>query len=424
MIEVARMSRSSTDEVRCCIAGCGPAGAVLGLLLARAGVRVVVLEKHADFLRDFRGDTIHPSTLEILNDIGLADRFLRELPHSEVSEFTMRLPNGTPVKVNFRSLHTRYPFVAFVPQWDFLEFIITEAKRYPTFELKLQAEVDDLLFEDGRVAGVRYRAPEGSGEIRALLTVGADGRSSRVREAARLPLVETSPPMDVLWFRVSRRSTDVESAELRIAPGHFFALINRRDYWQIAHAIPKGAYEGVRAEGLDAFRRSFATGVPDLADRATEIQDWDQIKLLTVRADRLRRWYRPGLLCIGDAAHAMSPVAGVGINVAIQDAVEAANLLWAPLRRGDVEVRHLARVQRRRELAVRITQAFQGIMQQWIVAPNLADATTEPSVPLIMRVGTRLPVIKNLPGMIVGMGLWRTRVRTPAISTHNGTARR
>jgi len=192
-------------------------------------------------------------------------------------------------------------------------------------------------------------------------------------------------------------------------------LINRRDYWQVAHTIPKGAHERVRAEGLEAFRQTFATGVPDFADRAAEIQDWDQIKLLTVRADRLRRWYRPGLLCIGDAAHAMSPVLGVGINIAIQDAVEAANRLWSPLRRGDVEVRHLARVQRRRELPVRITQAFQGIMQQWIVAPNLADTRSEPRVPLIMRVGTRLPVIKDLPGQIVGMGLWRTRVRAPAV---------
>jgi 2-polyprenyl-6-methoxyphenol hydroxylase-like FAD-dependent oxidoreductase len=216
----------------------------------------------------------------------------------------------------------------------------------------------------------------------------------------------------------------VESAELRITPGQFFVLINRRDYWQIAHIIPKGAYERVRTEGLDVFRESFATGVPDLADRATEIQDWDQIKLLTVRADRLRRWYQPGLLCIGDAAHAMSPVLGVGINVAIQDAVEAANLLWSPLRRGDVQVQHLARVQRRRELAVRITQAFQGIMQQWIVAPHLADPRAEPSVPLILRVGTRLPLVRDLPGQIVGMGLWRTRVRAPAIAPLNGTGRR
>jgi len=401
---------------RCCIAGCGPAGAMLGLLLARAGLSVTVLEKHADFLRDFRGDTIHPSTLEILNDIGLADRFLRELPHSEVSELQMRLPNGLAVRQDFRTIPSRFKFVAFVPQWDFLGFVTREAKRYPNFTLLLESEVTDLLTDAGRVTGVRIHTPGGDDEIHADLAIGADGRTSRVREAAGLPLTETSPPMDVLWFRVSRRSTDSESVELRLQPGHFFALINRQDYWQVAYVIPKGAYAEERARGLDAFRRSFAKGVPELADRVDELQDWDQIKLLSVRADRLRRWYKPGLLCIGDAAHAMSPIAGVGINIAIQDAVEAANLLWAPLERGQVTLGQLARVQRRREVPVRVTQAVQNLLQENILRPTLgADADSgQVALPRFMPIAMRLPVIRDLPARFIALGLGRPHVRTPA----------
>ncbi len=386
---------------------------MLGLLLARAGVSVVVLEKHADFLRDFRGDTIHPSTLEILDELGLADRLLRELPHSEVSHLEMRLPTGMQVTIDFRRLPSRFKFVAFVPQWDFLEFVTREAKRYPSFVLHTEAEVEDLIFDNGRVRGVRYKTPTGSMEVRALLTVGADGRTSRVREAAGLPLIETAPPMDVLWFRVSRRPTDAESVGLVLSPGHFFALINRRDYWQVAYVIPKGAYDQVRVAGLEEFRRMFAEGVPDLADRAAEIQSWDQVKLLTVRADRLQRWYRDGVVCIGDAAHAMSPIAGVGINVAIQDAVEAANLLWRPLRSGKVGVRDLARVQRRRELAVRLTQGFQGFLQEQILKPTLGSGGAQPSVPPLIPLVMRLPVVRDLPARLIGMGVWRPHVRTP-----------
>jgi 2-polyprenyl-6-methoxyphenol hydroxylase-like FAD-dependent oxidoreductase len=386
---------------------------MLGLLLARAGVSVVVLEKHADFLRDFRGDTIHPSTLEILNDLGLADRFLRELPHSEVSHLEMRLPTGVQVKMDFKRLPTRFKFIAFVPQWDFLEFVTREARRYPSFTLLTQAEVEDLIVDRGRVCGVRYRTPGGPAEVRALLTVGADGRTSVVRAAARLPLIETAPPMDVLWFRVSRRPTDAESVGLVLSPGHFFALINRRDYWQIAYVIPKGAYDTVHTAGLEEFRRSFARGVPDLADRAAEIQDWDQVKLLTVRADRLKRWYSDGVLCIGDAAHAMTPIAGVGINVAIQDAVEAANLLWRPLRAGKVGVWHLARVQRRRELAVRLTQAFQGFLQEQILKPTLGSGEAQPGVPAFVPAAMRLPLVRDIPARLVALGLWRPGVRAP-----------
>jgi 2-polyprenyl-6-methoxyphenol hydroxylase-like FAD-dependent oxidoreductase len=378
---------------------------------------VVVLEKHADFLRDFRGDTLHPSTLDILDDLGLADRFLREVPHSEVTELQFRLPDGTRVRQDFRTIPSRFKFVAFAPQWDFLEFVTREARRYPSFTLLTEAEVTDLLTDAERVVGVRYRTPTGVDEVQAELTFGCDGRTSRVREAAGLPLTETSPPMDVLWFRLSRRPTDHESVALRLLPGHFFALINRQEYWQIAFVIPKGAYAQVRAAGLEAFRRSIADAEPQLADRVDEIQDWEQVKLLTVRADRLRRWYRPGLLCIGDAAHAMSPIAGVGINIAIQDAVEAANLVWAPLSRGQLEVRHLARVQRRRELPVRVTQAFQNLLQERVLRPTLsADPQAQMAIPRAIRVGLRLPLLRDLPARFIALGLGRPHVRTPAIA--------
>jgi 2-polyprenyl-6-methoxyphenol hydroxylase-like FAD-dependent oxidoreductase len=395
------------------VAGCGPAGAILGLLLARAGVDVLVLEKHADFLRDFRGDTIHPSTLEILDELGLAERFL-QLPHSEVAQLVVRLPTGDRLDIDFRRLPTRFPFVAFVPQWDFLGFVTREAARFPHFNLVMQAEVEDLLFEDGKINGVRYRTADGLHEVRAPLTVGADGRASRVREAAGLPLVETSPPMDVLWFRISRRADEPEVVELRTSPGRFVALINRREYWQVAYVIPKGAFEQVRAAGLEAFRRSLASGAPELADRVDELQDWEAIKLLTVRADRLSRWYRPGVLCIGDAAHAMSPIAGVGINVAIQDAVVAANLLWKPLQRGKIERRHLARVQRRRELVVRLIQGFQGLLQERLLRPTLA-AEGVTRAPGFARLALRTPVLRDVPARLIGLGLWRPHVRTPSI---------
>jgi 2-polyprenyl-6-methoxyphenol hydroxylase-like FAD-dependent oxidoreductase len=276
----------------------------------------------------------------------------------------------------------------------------------------MQAEVFDLIRDGSIVSGVRYHTPDGEGEIRALVTVGADGRTSVVRHAAGLPLDETSPPMDVLWFRLSRRSTDGETVGFRLAPGRFFAVINRTEYWQIAYVIPKGAFDDVRAAGLEAFRRSFAESVPELADRVDEIQDWDQIKLLTVRADRLRRWYAPGVLCIGDAAHAMSPIAGVGINVAIQDAVEAANLLWRPLTAVHVRLRDLARVQRRRDVAVRIIQAFQGVLQERVVRPTLR-AGLPPKLPLVARIGLRTPLLRDLPARLVGLGIVRPHVRTP-----------
>ncbi len=405
---------SRADEsVDCCIAGCGPAGAMLGLLLARAGIRVLVLEKHGDFLRDFRGDTIHPSTLEILDDIGLADRFLA-LPHTEVEALTASLPNGQEVRVDFRRLGSRYPFIAFVPQWDFLDFITGEAARYPNFTLDRNAEVVDLLEDDsGRVRGVRVRTSAGERTVSALLTVGADGRDSRTRAAARLPLIGTSPPMDVLWFRLSRRATDRDKALLHVAAGHFAVAFPRTDYWQIAYVIPKGADAQVRALGLAAFQRSVAELLPQYADRVAELDDWSSIKLLRVRSDRLRQWYRSGYLAIGDAAHAMSPVGGVGINVAIQDAVVAANLLWQPLRQRRVSTYTLRRVQRRRELPVRLIQGVQAFIQDRVLEPALTSGSTV-KLPLAVQLLTQLPVLRVLPARLIAYGLTRPRVRTPA----------
>jgi 2-polyprenyl-6-methoxyphenol hydroxylase-like FAD-dependent oxidoreductase len=406
----------AATQVRCCIAGCGPAGAVLGYLLARAGLEVLVLEKHGDFLRDFRGDTIHPSTLEILGEVGLARRFL-ELPHSRTTTLTIRTSGGDEIGFDFREVPTRYPFIAFVPQWDFLNFLTAEARRYPGFRLLMNAEVTDVLWDAARraVRGVRYRAGGSEHDATALLTVGADGRTSRTRDAVGLPSVRTSPPMDVLWFRVSRRPGDPSGAQALNAPGHFIAMLDRGAYWQIGYTIGKGSADAVRAEGLDAFRRSLASLVPRFADRVNELRDWDHIKLLTVRADRLTRWYAPGFLAIGDAAHAMSPVGGVGINVAIQDAVVAANVLWRPLRDGTVSRHDLAEVQRRREWAVRATQAVQELMHRQVLGRNRTSGG-HPVIPAALKVAMKIPGVRSLLPRLIALGLRRPRVETPEVA--------
>ena len=395
----------------CCVAGCGPAGALVGYLLARAGVPVVVLEKHSDFLRDFRGDTIHPSTLEILDEVGLADRFLA-LPHSKVSKLSIRTTTGQKAVISLERLPSKFRFIAMVPQWDFLEFLTREAGRFPAFRLVRNAEVIGLLEADGVIRGVRYRDHAGEHEIDALLTIGADGRTSVTRQAANLPQVQAAPPMDVFWFRVSQHPGELTEIGLRLGAGLGLVLLDRGDYWQVAYIIPKGAADRMRLAGLDAFRQSILSVAPELEDRVSELRDWDQVKLLTVRADRLTRWYRPGYLAIGDAAHAMSPVGGVGINIAIHDATVAANILWRPLSTGTVSESDLAEVQRQREFAVRVIQAFQSAVQSRIIKPMLA-ANRAPSLPWALRAMLRVPLLRDLPPRLIAFGIRRPHVQSP-----------
>ncbi|HKF63725.1 MAG TPA: FAD-dependent oxidoreductase, partial [Dongiaceae bacterium] len=335
--------------VRCCIAGGGPAGMMLGLLLARLGIEVLVLEKHADFLRDFRGDTVHPSTLEVMHELGLLEDFLK-LPHDEIATLYGQVGPTTLQVADFRHLPTHCKFVVLMPQWDFLDFLAGAAKRYPGFRLRMQAEATELMEAEGCIVGLRVRTPEGALEVRANLVVAADGRHSLLRSQAGLEVIDLGAPIDVLWLRLSRHAGDPGQTAGRFDTGRILVMLNRGSYWQCAFVIRKGGFEAIRAAGLPAFRETLASLAPYLADRLDELASWEDVKLLTVRVDRLRRWHRPGLLCIGDAAHAMSPIGGVGINLAIQDAVAAANLLATPLRKALTTEADLRKVQRRREL--------------------------------------------------------------------------
>ena len=395
----------------CCIAGGGPAGMVLGLLLARAGIDVVVLEKHADFLRDFRGDTIHPSTLEVMDELGLLDDLLK-LPHNKVARLGVQVGDTSINFADFTWLPPRYAFIALMPQWDFLDFLADEARKYPNFKLIMQANVVDLIEEDGRVVGVRGTTPEGPLEVRAKLTVGCDGRKSTVRAKAGLEVEDIGAPIDVFWMRVSRRPDDPASGG-RLAAGSFFAMLDRGDYFQLAYVIPKSAAERIKEAGLPAFRQTLAKALPFLADRVDELKTWDDVKLLTVSIDRLRTWYKPGLLCIGDAAHAMSPVGGVGINLAIQDAVAAANILWKPLKNGTLTTFDLARVQHRRTFPTRVTQRLQVLAQNRVVQPVLRS-TRPLEVNWFMRLMDRTPLLQRIPARIVGVGVRPEHVHSPA----------
>ncbi|HXM84029.1 MAG TPA: FAD-dependent oxidoreductase [Burkholderiales bacterium] len=392
------------------MAGGGPAGMMLGLLLARAGVRVLVLEKHADFLRDFRGDTIHPSTLEVMHELGLLEGLLG-LPHQEISQFAAKVGDRDVVIADLTHLPTRCGFIAMMPQWDFLDFLAGEARRYPGFELRMNAEVTSLIERNDQIAGVRVNDEE----ILADLVVGADGRHSTVRSRAGLQVDEFGVPMDVLWFRLSRRASDPEATMGRFTAGRIVVLLNRGDYWQCGYVIAKGAAEEVRRGGLPAFRVGISKVLPFLADRVAQLTDWEQIKLLTVRVDRLRQWYRPGLLCIGDAAHAMSPVAGVGINLAIQDAVAAANILAGPLKENRVSIDDLRKVQKRREWPVRVTQRLQLMIQKRLIARALqSDERFTP--PLFIRMLEIFPALRRIPGRLIGLGIRPEHVKTIAAS--------
>jgi 2-polyprenyl-6-methoxyphenol hydroxylase-like FAD-dependent oxidoreductase len=404
---------SSKLSTTCAIAGGGPAGMMLGFLLARAGVDVVVLEKHADFLRDFRGDTIHPSTLEVMHELGLLDEFLK-LPHQKVREIGGIIGGEKIVFADFTHLPTRCGFIALLPQWDFLDFLADRGKRYPGFHLKMQTEVDDLLWDDDRVTGLKAKLPGGSLEIRADLVIGADGRHSAVRTLAGLEVEDLGAPMDVLWMRLSKRSEDGSETLGRILPGRMFVMIDRGDYWQCAYIIPKGGFDEVRRKGLEAFRASLVEIDPKLANRVAELGSWDDVKLLTVRVDRLKRWYRKGLLCIGDAAHAMSPVGGVGINLAIQDAVAAANILAEPLRERLVSEELLAKVQKRRQWPTKMTQALQILVQKRIIS-NVLSMTETLRPPLAARLLNTFPILRRIPARLIGMGFRPEHVRSPAV---------
>jgi len=375
---------------------------MLGFLLARAGVEVMVLERHADFLRDFRGDTIHPSTLELMFELGLLEEFLKR-PHQELRELAGQVGEETIPIGDFSHLPTHCRFIALMPQWDFLNFLVEHGRRYRTFQVKMQAEVTELIEENGAIRGVRARTPDGVIEIRADLTVGADGRHSVVRERAGLQVRDIGAPMDVLWMRLSRKAGDPGQTLGRAQSGRILVLIDREDYWQVAFVIPKGAAEEWKKKGLPALREELARTAPFLRDRVEELRDWKDISLLTVAVDRLVRWHRPGLLCIGDAAHAMSPIGGVGINLAIQDAVAAANILAPVLSRGAPDDEHLHVVQRRRAFPTRATQWLQVVIQNKVIRKVLQ--TNRPiRVPWVMKLLKHWPVLRRIPARIVGVG--------------------
>jgi 2-polyprenyl-6-methoxyphenol hydroxylase-like FAD-dependent oxidoreductase len=379
---------------------------MLGLLLARQGVEVMVLEKHGDFLRDFRGDTVHPSTLRLLDELGLADDFL-ELPHQKVTRLGVSTDDGTYVLADFGRLPGKFPFLAFVPQWDFLDFLADRARRYPNFQLRMNAEAVGLLRDDGQVTGLRYRTPgDGEHEVHAQLTVAADGRNSRLRTDAGLRLRAFGAPMDVLWFRLPKpgdRSGPSFGGAGRITRGRMLVRLDRGDYWQCAYLVPKGGYAVLKEAGLESFRADLVRLLPDGASLEA-LRGWDDVRVLSVRVDRLTRWHQPGLLFIGDAAHAMSPIGGVGINLAVQDAAATARLLAGPLRDGGVPHRRLGRVRRRRLLPTVVTQLVQRQIQTRVLSRILAGDRPI-GTPRVLRILDRHPVLQGLPARAVGIGV-------------------
>jgi 2-polyprenyl-6-methoxyphenol hydroxylase-like FAD-dependent oxidoreductase len=370
-----------------------------GFLLARAGIDVIVLEKHADFFRDFRGDTIHPSTLELMHELGLLEAFL-ELPHDEVHELSAEIgPDRLPL-ADFRHLPTHCKYIALMPQWDFLDFIADQARALPKFRLLLSTEATGLIEDNGRIVGITSTA----GDIRAALTIAADGRHSVLREAAGLEVEDFASPMDVLWFRISRRPTDPKDTFGHAEAGRLMVLINRGTYWQIAYIIPKGGDAALRGGTIERFRADVGRVTPFLGDRVGEIAGWDQVKLLTVKVDRLTRWHCPGFLAIGDAAHAMSPIGGVGVNLAVQDAVAAANRLAAPLARGSVDESVLAAIQKRREFPTKVTQGAQIAVQKRLIDP-LLNTDRPLRAPWLLKLLSSIPLLRTIPAYVVGVGV-------------------
>jgi 2-polyprenyl-6-methoxyphenol hydroxylase-like FAD-dependent oxidoreductase len=406
----------SSGTVQCCIVGGGPAGMMLGTLLARAGVRTLVLEKHADFLRDFRGDTVHPSTLRIMDELGLLERFL-ERPHQKLEVIGGWFGKEHVQLGDFRRLPARYAFIAMMPQWEFLDFLADHARTLPAFDLRMRTEATGLLEEGGRVVGVRARSAGAELEFRADCTIACDGRRSTLRAAAALAVEDLGAPIDVLWFRVARDPAELDNSLARVAPGHFVVTIDRGTYWQCAFVIAKGGADALRARPIAEFRAQVVSAAPLLAPHIDADEGtWDDVKLLTVAVDRLTQWWKPGLLCIGDAAHAMSPIGGVGINLAVQDAVAAANLLATKLRAGTVGDADLAAVQRRRLWPAKATQAAQLAIQDNVLVPVMSGADSELTVPLPMRVLTAVPLLQRAMARLLGMGVRPEHVHSPELA--------
>ncbi len=405
---------NSTITTQCCIAGGGPAGMMLGFLLARAGVQVVVLEKHADFFRDFRGDTVHPSTLELMVELGLIDDFLK-IPHQEVRTLSAQIGADHIEMVDFRHLPTHCKFIALMPQWDFLNFLARRAKRYKTFDLHMQADATDLIVENGRVVGLIAKTPDGDLAIRADLVVGCDGRHSVVREKAGFASEDYGAPMDVLWFRLSHKDGDSPDTFGHVEAGRMMIMFDRGDYWQCAYVIPKGGIERMKSEGLEAFRKQVLEMSPFLSDRVGELKTWDDVKLLSVTVDRLKKWWRPGLLCIGDAAHAMSPIGGVGVNMAVQDAVAAANRLAGPLAMGKMTDADLRAIEARRTPPMRFTQRLQLTIQQRVIS-RVLKSHARPKPPLLLKLFGVFPILRRIPARLIGIGIRPEHIETPEVA--------
>ncbi len=408
-------------KTTCCVVGGGPAGMMVGYLLARAGVETLVIEKHGDFFRDFRGDTVHPSTLELMHELGFLKDFLK-VPHQEVRQLGGQIGDDLIMLADFAMTSATCPFIAFMPQWDFLDFVASKAKPLKQFSLRMKTEATGLIEQNGRIVGVRAQSQNDKGgreeiEIFAQLVIGADGRSSIVRQAAGFEIDDIGAPMDVLWLRFSRHESDPSQTIGRVKPGLIFIMLNRQDYWQCGFVIKKGGFEDLKSGGMEGFHQHIVRVAPFLEDRLSELKDWGDVKLLTVKVDRLKRWHREGLLCIGDSAHAMSPVGGVGINLAVQDAVAAANILWQPLLQGDCSDAVLARVQRRRSYPTRMTQGLQVFLQNNVISRALS--AKQISAPPLLKLFNVVPLMRAVPANLIGMGFRPEHIHSPDNSLDN-----